>query len=375
MSDQLKNMQCPSCGANLSVPPRSKEAKCEYCGATVTLPGKEKKTESEKKDKLFELAGAAFDALEYDKAEKYYYDCLELDPADWQVWMNLALLQTCKFKFELDDLSEWSNLNNKFNAYLQHGYDNAPENEQASLIDKIEDIVVDSAKSRYQFIVSLLEEDGEVNDFNEESGIFFLCCIDIIDMINEGLKYKPNSRDMLILGINISQKCLEGVRLFVLNGRDEYQQRKIILPSGVEKSDLEQAYSDFSKKLKEIDPSWQKPEIKQKSSCFIATAATGNINHPYCDILRDFRDQVLCPNKLGSVFIEKYYRYGPYLAKIIGRSKILKRLAFYLVVKPAALFSQNILRQNDFTFAGDKSLTKEGHVSIPRSLNSCNGCG
>jgi hypothetical protein len=45
--------------------------------------------------------------------------------------------------------------------------------------------------------------------------------------------------------------------------------------------------------------------------CFIATAAFGSYDHPQVRILRDFRDQVLLPSRLGQAVVEEYYRLSP----------------------------------------------------------------
>ena len=58
--------------------------------------------------------------------------------------------------------------------------------------------------------------------------------------------------------------------------------------------------------------------------CFIATAAYGSPLHPYVETLRDFRDRYFVSNKLGSKFVDLYYKYSPSVANTIARSKPLK---------------------------------------------------
>jgi uncharacterized repeat protein (TIGR02543 family)/uncharacterized delta-60 repeat protein len=65
-------------------------------------------------------------------------------------------------------------------------------------------------------------------------------------------------------------------------------------------------------------------EDGKAGGCFIATAAYGSPLHPHVDVLRDFRDKYLMSNKLGCEFIDFYYKYSPFLANIIARSKPLK---------------------------------------------------
>jgi len=67
-------------------------------------------------------------------------------------------------------------------------------------------------------------------------------------------------------------------------------------------------------------------ESKSGATCFIASVAYDDPNHPDVIFLRLFRDEVLCHHKLGKAFIAWYWRTGPKLAKLVGRSEILKNL-------------------------------------------------
>lgn len=75
--------------------------------------------------------------------------------------------------------------------------------------------------------------------------------------------------------------------------------------------------------------------IKSKSSsgngsedngegCFIATAVFNSKFHPYVTILRDFRDTYLMHNAPGRYMVDLYYKYSPFLAKVIAKHRLLK---------------------------------------------------
>jgi hypothetical protein len=53
--------------------------------------------------------------------------------------------------------------------------------------------------------------------------------------------------------------------------------------------------------------------------CFVATAAYGSYDHPHVRILREFRDSVLLPSRLGRAFVSADYASSPGPALWIGR--------------------------------------------------------
>lgn len=71
-------------------------------------------------------------------------------------------------------------------------------------------------------------------------------------------------------------------------------------------------------------------------TCFVATCAFGNANHPDVAYLRLYRDNVLSQTALGRRFISLYYRFGPYLARWLQpypRLKQITKLTLSLFVK------------------------------------------
>lgn len=65
--------------------------------------------------------------------------------------------------------------------------------------------------------------------------------------------------------------------------------------------------------------------------CFIATAVYGSSTAGEIDVLREFRDAVLMPNRLGAAFVWLYYEGSPPVAAVISRHDPLRtalRLGF-----------------------------------------------
>ncbi len=77
--------------------------------------------------------------------------------------------------------------------------------------------------------------------------------------------------------------------------------------------------------------------------CFIATAAFGSYFSPYVKILRDFRDRFLLTNRLGSAFVEWYYRVSPSIADRI-RTRESLRAGVRAALMPAVGFSALCLK-------------------------------
>ena len=62
-----------------------------------------------------------------------------------------------------------------------------------------------------------------------------------------------------------------------------------------------------------------------RKGCFIATAAFGTPMAQEINVLRRFRDQKLEPNPIGERLVTIYYCTSPPLARIIARSKNMKK--------------------------------------------------
>lgn len=82
----------------------------------------------------------------------------------------------------------------------------------------------------------------------------------------------------------------------------------------------------------------------KSAGCFIATAVYGNSSKEV-EILRNFRDSYLVTVLYGRFFIKIYYLFSPYIADILNKYKILKKIVKFqinLILK----FVSNITRKN-----------------------------
>ena len=76
------------------------------------------------------------------------------------------------------------------------------------------------------------------------------------------------------------------------------------------------------------------PTIPGGGFCFIATAAYGTDTAKELDILREFRDEVLLPNRLGVEFVLFYYRTSSPIAHFISQYEALRTVVRVGFVDP-----------------------------------------
>lgn len=73
------------------------------------------------------------------------------------------------------------------------------------------------------------------------------------------------------------------------------------------------------------------------SNCFVITATMGDSNHPVVNEFRIYRDKKLLTNEVGKAFVRFYYRVGPFVAPVIRKNVILRRIVFSIFVYPIYL--------------------------------------
>ena len=100
-----------------------------------------------------------------------------------------------------------------------------------------------------------------------------------------------------------------------------------------------QFYNNFYDSSKYTDSLTAKVKT---GGCFIATAAMGDYDHPVVMDLRQFRDNWLLKREWGVKFTSWYYTHGPKAANVIEKSLALKKITFYLIVKPLQVITKKL---------------------------------
>ena len=76
------------------------------------------------------------------------------------------------------------------------------------------------------------------------------------------------------------------------------------------------------------------PDDDDKGGCVVATAAYGTSIAAQLDIVREFRDQVLLANTVGTRMVTFYYDVSPPLASFISEHDMLRIVVRELLIHP-----------------------------------------
>lgn len=84
------------------------------------------------------------------------------------------------------------------------------------------------------------------------------------------------------------------------------------------------------------------PSIKDKSKCFIATAAMGSADASEVRTLRAFRDKVLMKHSAGRLLVAAYYEVSPPVARILEKHERLRTATARYFIQPLAKAARRV---------------------------------
>jgi len=320
-------IKCQSCGASQNI---NESLECGFCASTMVASEeiKNRINKLNENGNLFKLAEVAFEGGDYDEAIKYYNKCLEVDSDFFEAWYKkgLSMIMTST----IGDFKSQQSI-----SAFKQAINNAPK--------------ADNFKIRLKKDVIPFICDYYIISFNHfkqyktlaNSGIEFA----------EKLTRANDTNEFIIdqIGLDIDEiKKLHGILAEI-----EGKLALVTLGTMWGKGGLDKVNNDFSHAINKIDfikdekllKLWQnlEPETApKKNSCFIATAAMGDYNHPAVVELRLFRDNWLLKRDWGKNFTIFYYKHGPKVAIVIEKSKLMKLITFLLVVKPLLLLTKRL---------------------------------
>jgi len=156
---------------------------------------------------------------------------------------------------------------------------------------------------------------------NRESGYFFQRSEDLVKNFNRIISKLSEIKD------HLSSEKKERLAEFIQTARgfrialEELSSRCPRIPTEKHTTDEVQEILDEMLNLK---VSLLYSNSGSDSSCFIATAAYGNSEHPDLNTFRSFRDQSLLTNSAGKQIVELYYKIGPFLAYFVKKHPLVQ---------------------------------------------------
>lgn len=340
-SIEFISARCPDCGGELRVPSDRKSAKCTYCGHDVLIhdPNKFDVNLEVKVDinKLFRLAQVAEKGRNYVEGTKYYSQILEHDSENVSAWFGKArcvgwtgtvLNQT------LDEATSYVKIGLEFGKGRTGELDNT--------LWHLSSAAADFSRKVIEFLAE--ENDRKLN-------------LQYPNPLHQPAKNQAS----VGLARNLNQKFLSEYFPIIFRtltfcwsfsqseniGRDIYQSISNIRSlSFLDYYSSKYIDKNFNPIVSEINQKYPNlPLPKKWKKCYIATAVMSDINHPYVETLRNYRDLVLSNNFLGKIFINIYYHVSPFFAEIIASNELLKRITKIILIRPLYKFAINSLRK------------------------------
>ncbi|MFN9115328.1 MAG: CFI-box-CTERM domain-containing protein [Bacteroidota bacterium] len=314
------NVKCQSCGASQNI---NEGEKCSFCGSVIASNEeiKNRIDNLNANGNLFKLAEVAFEGEDFEEAIKYYNKCLEIDSDFFEVWYKKAIstLRT----------STLGNLKSKQTiSALKQAINGSPNSEQFK--KRMRKDVLPTINNYYKIAYEHYIKFKKIENSDYELIEKLNNANDLLEFLIDEIKLEVNEIKQILPVLND------------LRNKMAISNLGSLLSSNLE--DLNAIHSKLTQLAAKLTAYWEikDPEgaKKNKSGCFIATAAMGNYDHPVVMDLRFFRDNWLLKRQWGIKFTNWYYTHGPKAANVIEKSKLLKSATFILVVKPLQLFTK-----------------------------------
>jgi hypothetical protein len=166
--------------------------------------------------------------------------------------------------------------------------------------------IVKDAHPKLLFIKSSLGAENKIyrNLSNQLASLALACLIEYVN---------NNNSAQSSLGVHDHhQNAMNAIGLLDMDSqtRNRYNEQK---------QTLNKLYNATQRKNKSSVNS----NSSSSGSCYIATMAYGDYDHPQVMVLRNFRDDVLDAFTLGKWFIKTYYKFSPKLVQLLKKKKII----------------------------------------------------
>lgn len=319
-------INCQSCGASNELPQGKSSMFCAYCGGKVEKVNSDFKEEKPKKSKLKKSKLVDDNKLEY-------------------INRDISSLQEIIDLYSDGELQEIVRLilpNN--NITSTKGLSRFSEAEKIDLsnndLQRIDELPCYSDYYKQMYFVDL-NFSGNKN---------------LIDFKDEAIKNFNNSTKIATININLEDAVKfnleslgkfkfkelinseKGIGVFIIPPNEDSKIPQSLLDIGFKPTDRLGKVWGLSKIKKQP----QQQKVNKKEGCFIATATMGSYDHPEVLELRNFRDNWILQKSWGDKFVNRYYKYGSYVAEFIKESYFLKKLSYIIIVKPLVYISRKL---------------------------------
>lgn len=292
-------------------------------------------------DNIRELADTSYKSESYDEAYDYYSRLLEENPDDGEAWARKGV--AAAWKSSLNDGS-FKELKICLEKAEEKGYDIRNED--------IGDRVLGATKEYIDDVYSFFDEKIEEKK-KESMGTGTLKSVRDFNVQTYG--QKRGREDLAPEWVKVAQvmeyacdlspsveRCKDSIREIdkIFAHSNEWMEYLETEEAGETDEDLKSIRKNILEMAKDIDPSFKPANVKtgggssSTGGCYVATATVGKERHHILSTLRRLRDQHLLTNSAGQAFVAAYYTVGPYVAKVIERSELLRGLSMRLVIKP-----------------------------------------
>ncbi|WP_066800197.1 CFI-box-CTERM domain-containing protein [Sphingomonas soli] len=265
------------------------------------------------------------------EALEYYNRVLEIDPAITEAWLGKG--RSASWQSSLATFRVAEGL-----IAFQHAIATAGENRDAVIQTAVEEINK-IISALYAMSRNHMEEYAALD---QTWSSYINQTAQMLEALEQAHDWDPSNRIVLENIVHLTKDNIEGYKYW--DNIHNVSGVHAISPQYEEtlRGIMDRAVAS----LRQIDDAYQPPAIekKQGGACFVVTAAMGDASHPDVIALRNFRDRWLLKRPVGRVAISWYYRFGPTLAAFVGRSPLRRRIAYFLLVRPAVTVTSRRLR-------------------------------
>lgn len=300
---------CQSCGTKYSV----EEAKRMMIEGTVEVKGTVKVDNSVFVAKQLDNARRALQKEDWEEVEKYY-NMVEQHQPNCIEAIFFSAFGKVMLSLSSDDI------------YVRQQKFNVLGNSM-SVIDEYYEVTIEDKKEVIlkvsEYVIELLGSSFTFTEWKNGYGI--------VTNTNEG--------ETRVLMANANGAFIDELVSIAQNHNERYINELIIkhcnVAFAVPKVNLNKAVyknilTDAHNRIKQIDPSYQVPEVQipqsSSGSCYVATAVYGSYDCPQVWTLRRYRDFILAENVFGRALIRIYYAVSPTIVKLIGKKKWFTRI-------------------------------------------------